>query len=263
MYSCPTTRRPTWRSTPCTSAMSACEETCVATRTLQRVVSSELGVRPQFRGLAGFKFVTEAMAPPGGDQSGPESIHATSAWAPPVTLPRLLPWTSARLIVAGRTATRRSRTALPGRLDTCAQWAPEQELQVVTLAGRQRPPLAWPQRAERDRSESHADQAIDLEPERLAQAPHLAVSALADRDLELRRSVPERTSVHGDRMQDAILELDTATSLRGSDAGITANSGDVRALDLAARMGEHVRSLAVRREQQEPFGQVVEAAHIR
>src|SRR5689334_9075048 len=66
--------------------MSACEETCVATRTLQRSEPSDdaRSVAPARR----FKFGTEAMPPPGDDRSGLESIHETSVWAPLVTLYR-------------------------------------------------------------------------------------------------------------------------------------------------------------------------------
>src|SRR6187551_1411521 len=101
--------------------MSACEETCVATRTLQgnkpvqpqkigvrlefRADSSqgpptrcEIRVRPRFQ-AARFKFGTLAKSPSGYDQASLQSIHETSAWAPQVTLPGPFSrWSTARRV---------------------------------------------------------------------------------------------------------------------------------------------------------------------
>ena len=124
------------------------------------------------------------------------AVTALLAFATSRTVAAAGPAARSRGLAAGITAASRPvgpRWPIPCRgrcrprltLDPSAERAPEEQLELMPLAGRKRTGCTARQRTELDRPKPHAHKALDLEPNRLAEPTNLAVFSFADGDLEL------------------------------------------------------------------------------
>src|SRR5262245_11190670 len=143
-----------------------------------------------------------------------------------------------------------------------AERAPQQPLQLVLFADRERSGFAGFQTTEHDRTEPNAHETFDLEADGLAEASNLAIAPFCDGDLEFRCAVPERPRFDRPWPDQAVFELDTSPCGSDREPNVPADGRDVRALDLGAWVCELVRRVAVGREQQNALGEVVESTDV-
>src|SRR5215204_4043531 len=134
--------------------------------------------------------------------------------------------------------------------------------QAGSLARRQLARLANRKLAQLHRSELDTDQSLYPEAEGRAQAAHLAFASLSDGDLEFPAIAAEPTRLDALRMHRAVIQRDTLPRDVYGLLGLSENGGDVRALHFAARMRESMCRFAVRRQQQDTFGEVVQPSDV-
>src|ERR1019366_3409254 len=145
-------------------------------------------------------------------------------------------------------------TILPLHAGDCLQERP--------LPSREGARTARGKLAELDRPESGPDEAQHVEAERVAQATNLAIASFTDRDRELPRAVADGARLDVLGPDHAVLEPDAAPRCDDGSRRVPLHRRDVGALDFAPRVGERMRRVTVVRQQEQPFGHVVQAADI-
>src|SRR5262245_10211186 len=105
-----------------------------------------------------------------------------------------------------------------------------------SLARRETPRFPRRQIAQLDRPKSHTHQALHSEPERRTESPNFAFSSFGDSYRELPSIAPELCRADALRVHRTVVEHYALSRLVDGFVSLSGDSGNIRALDLAARM---------------------------
>src|ERR687890_848561 len=86
--------------------------------------------------------------------------------------------------------------------------------------------------------ELHPHESVHLQAERFAESADLAVLSFGDRDGEIPSAASDLLAAHTLRFHEAVFQLDAVPGLLDRRLAVAEHGGDVRSLELPARMRE-------------------------